>query len=823
MSWLTIFRLIVIWYATVQLVTLAVLPLTLYALRLLPDRGYSLAKISGILLVGVIYWLGYSYGLLRNERGGAWIALLVVAASCWMAFWPHVVAWWRNLWQGNRLRSLVTTEVIFAVAFVAWAIVRAYDPNVDHTEEPMDLMFLNSIWSSPTYPPQDAWLAGYAISYYYLGYWLLATLARLANTPPSIAYNVGQAVWYGLLWSGSFAIVMNLLALRWGRVQEVEQGTPLRSIPSFSLWGGMLGGAAVAFVGNLQVILEWLYARGANIDWLIAWVDVNNFPENASRTGAWFIDFGWWWWRSSRVIADYDLNGNYRDVIDEFPMFSYLLGDNHPHVMGMPVSILIIGLALNLLLSLHWEGLLEDERTGWRRWIPFPSVDGALYVLALGSLVFLNTWDFPAYWLLLVAVVLLAGGNAWRRAIVAGAVLLGGTVLLYFPYFLTAQSQAAGILPNAFNPTRFPQFLILFGSMLPAVIGVIVLGWRLAKPTWPTVGWVAALVIGLPVAFLALTALLSSTEAGRERLSHMALPEGVTSYAEVIVERWTSEPWTLFFLGVLLAVVLACVVTLLQKPSAIWSVSPDLTFVLMLAGIGLALIYAPEFVYLRDHFGSRMNTVFKFYYQGWLLLGLSSAYGITVALRQLRRQAGVVQILSVLSLLLMVGCALFPIAGVYARTNGFSREMPTLDATAYVAQTQPDVMAAIEWIQQNTTPGDLVLEANGNSYWAQHNRVSMMTGRPTLLGWGGHESQWRGADYGRMAQGRLQAIEQIYRTAQPKDLDALLAQWDIDYVFVGPAEIELYRISQYRLEEFRAAMDPVFNRGQVWIFRRRDG
>ena len=41
-------------------------------------------------------------------------------------------------------------------------------------------------------------------------------------------------------------------------------------------------------------------------------------------------------------------------------------------------------------------------------------------------------------------------------------------------------------------------------------------------------------------------------------------------------------------------------------------------------------VLLPEFVYVRDLFGTRMNTVFKLYYQGWLLLGIGSAYGIAM-------------------------------------------------------------------------------------------------------------------------------------------------------------------------------------------------
>ena len=38
-------------------------------------------------------------------------------------------------------------------------------------------------------------------------------------------------------------------------------------------------------------------------------------------------------------------------MIDEFPVFSYILGDNHPHVLAMPFAVLAVGMALNLLLA----------------------------------------------------------------------------------------------------------------------------------------------------------------------------------------------------------------------------------------------------------------------------------------------------------------------------------------------------------------------------------------------------------------------------------------------------------------------------------------
>ncbi len=356
------------WYLIVQLITLLTLPLAARVFGNLPDRGYAFAKSLGILLVGVTLWLGTSYGLLRNDTGGAWMALVIVAALSAWAGWPTLRALVTRQSKIQNPKSkigyILAVELLFALAFFGWAYVRAHDPAVNHTEQPMDLMFMNGIFNSPTFPPKDPWLAGYAISYYYLGYWLVVTLGRLAGALPEVAYNLGQACWYGLLLVGSFGVGANLWMAGEGKAKGKRQsakgksgdGSPdvfrlCLSPHAFGIPAGILSALSVGVIGNLQGIWEWLYANGVNVSGPAAFFGVRNFPADAVVTNNWFIATDWWWWRSSRVISDMDLMGNHLEVIDEFPMFSYLLGDNHPHVLAMPFVILAIGLALNLFLA----------------------------------------------------------------------------------------------------------------------------------------------------------------------------------------------------------------------------------------------------------------------------------------------------------------------------------------------------------------------------------------------------------------------------------------------------------------------------------------
>lgn len=888
------------WYLIVQLITLAVLPLTATLFVNLADRGYAFAKSLGILLVGFALWLGTSYGLLRNESGGAWLALVIVgglsvAVGRRRPGGPEGTP--ETGRQGEQSfiihqpssipgRYILCIETLFLLAFALWAYVRAHDPAANHTEKPMDLMFMNSIWVSPTWPPHDAWLNGYAISYYYFGYWLLTTVGRLAGQPPEIAFSVGQACWFGLLLIGCVGVVYNLLR---------HAGQSLR----MALIGGLLAAVAVGITGNLQGVMEWLYANGVDITGLAGWFAVNGFPENAVQTGKWYIGFDWWWWRSSRVVQDLDLLGQHIEVIDEFPMFSYILGDNHPHVLAMPFVLLVIGLAQNLFFggqarrrplatkveppaltledpvpagvvgitaqatpsplfsSIQWKKMGAEAAQLVQVAIPLAWPGLLVITIATGSLVFLNTWDFPPYWLLMVlaffALLLrfLSVGRAAWGAGGLGVALVVATLVLYFPYFLTAQSQAGGFIPNLFNPTRFPQFLLMFGPALCGVLTLLGLNWPQISAARSKLLIGLAVVYGAPILFLLISiGLAFNTEAGRELLNRMPLPVGETRYWPLMAQRWSTQGLTFLVTGGLLALTVTTLWSLLAQEQdaaedeAARRVRQSAIFALALAALGLLLVYAPEFVYLRDHFGARMNTIFKFYYQAWLLFGLSSAYAIVMAFQgqgagsrgvgewgsgrggadsqfATRNSHLATRILATLAFLLIGAGLIYPLAATYSKTGGFAAPEPTFDATAYITAENPAVAAAIAWVRANTASDAVIAEARGASYRANYSRISATTGRPTLLGWEGHESQWRGTAYLEMAGGRADALEWIYRSGSAEQVAQVLATWEIDYVFVGPTERAEYQITPMTEERLLRSMDLVFEQGDVRIYQRR--
>jgi len=438
----------------------------------------------------------------------------------------------------------------------------------------------------------------------------------------------------------------------------------------------------------------------------------------------------------------------------------------------------------------------------------------------------LNTWDFPIYVALFgLAYLARRRWQGWEGAVagLAGFGVLGG--VLYLPFYLSFQSQARGILPNLWNPTRLPQFVVFFGPFL--VIGGAYL-WLLSRRgdgRWRReLRWTLPLAVLGPVALLVLLAASFVVAPGgrgfvREVLRDPAVQNalhGATTgdLLREIVRRRVGNPWTFLLLGGLVGWGLAHLWAATTKPAGRKgrSLSPAESFALLMLTLGLALPLSVEFVFLRDLFGTRMNTVFKFYFQAWVLLALASAFGVTWASRRLRGAARFVWGGTV-TLMVLAGLV-YPALALPNKANNF-RGPPTLDGIAWLADFAPDDYAAILWLRQNAPPDAVVLERPGQSY-RYLSRVSALTGRPTLVGWDFHEYQWRG-DTAETAR-RLPDIDRIYNGLDPAITLTLLDKYDITYVYVGPPEREAY--NPQGLAKFDRLLEVVFSQGLVTVYRR---
>ncbi|HZD56797.1 MAG TPA: DUF2298 domain-containing protein, partial [Anaerolineales bacterium] len=141
-----------LWYLSISLVGIAVFPLSFRLLPGLPDRGYAFSRALGLLSWGYIFWLFTSLQILRNNPGGLLLAFgIILALSYWAARGisrQEILVWWRE-----QKKLVIGVELLFLFAFGAWAFVRSANPEIQFTEKPMELAFINAILHSPTFPP----------------------------------------------------------------------------------------------------------------------------------------------------------------------------------------------------------------------------------------------------------------------------------------------------------------------------------------------------------------------------------------------------------------------------------------------------------------------------------------------------------------------------------------------------------------------------------------------------------------------------------------------------------------------------------------------
>jgi uncharacterized membrane protein len=319
----------------------------------------------------------------------------------------------------------------------------------------------------------------------------------------------------------------------------------------------------------------------------------------------------------------------------------------------------------------------------------------------------------------------------------------------------------------------------------------------------------------------------------------------------------------------------------IREDGVIWvraiTYSPATGFALLLAGAGAVLTFAPDFVYLRDNFAVRINTVFKLYYQGWLVFSLASAFAVwsvlaggQPAVKPARRgaahpapsarvNAGRAAFGAVVAMLFVAGMA-YPVLAMQGRalvdtgrlrtqeqiaacdsaTDEICPEQRPLTLDGVPQMVQSEEVAAIQCLLDLGPERDaVVLEAPGGAYEPDRSRFSALTGIPTLIGWQNHERQWRGESYPRVTDQRLENgqyrdravdVQEIYTTQDWDRAWSLIDRYGITYIVVGYAERQMVnelagndagmqREYAMGLEKFGQVLHPVCEAGTVAVYR----
>lgn len=402
----------VIWWLILLVVGLITFPLVSRVCSRLPDRGYSISKILGLLLITYLSWLLASAHLLKFGYINISVSLLLLLALSFLLGRKHLNL--RNL----PLRSMVISEALFAIAFALFLFILSHKPDlyVLWSEDFMDFGFLNSILRSDYFPPTDPWLAGESIPYYYGGHLVTAVLTMISRVPPSIAYNLAVAIFFALAISAAYGVGYSATKRKlYGFVTVI-----------FVCLAGFISGAF-----QLAAFLQHQSIMGYT-------------PLDAPNIGEWFLSFDFI--HANRIISN---------AVTHYPYYAYLVGDLHSNVMAIPFQLMFITLVLSLLNRGH---PMRDSGKS----------DSLLSIfilgLSLGFLAFVYTWSYPIYLAFVVLAFLLLKLNLNKKGIV-GVVAL--SLLLYLPYYIsrgTAGIRDIGVLAG--DRTELLEFFEIFALSL---------------------------------------------------------------------------------------------------------------------------------------------------------------------------------------------------------------------------------------------------------------------------------------------------------------------------------------------------------------------
>ncbi len=874
---------IVAWWLAIQIIGWLAWPLAHRLFRRLPDRGYLLSKSLGWLLVGYGVWLVSSLHLLPNALPTVAGMLVVLGA---------VAAWLLRREGGDalsfarhRLGLILVGETIFTMVFLYFVGLRLLNPDLwqpwNGGEKMLEIGFLNAIVKSAHMPPYDPYFAGGYINYYYYGLFLVGVLVKLTGIQPAVAFNLAVPTLAALTAGGVFSLGYNLGA---SRLDSRSSLHPLQD--SRALAVGALAVLLVLLVGNLAgftQLVRMLGEYGASqfqsaIPGLEAAVRALAGLKGLLLEGGKLPPYNYW--DPSRVIPD---------TINEFPYFSFLFADLHPHMIGIPFTVLFLSLAYTWLrpaptsntqslipntqypipntqyplayppgqaipnhmatphasndtfsldaapppVGIHRQLLLEvldflgefSWRTGLR-WLALP--------FCLGALAVINTWDLPTYlgvivltfWLVRyrrrargVSQSELSNLARWiastQEAVFFGALTLGVSYLLYRPFFAHYQPLDVG-LGLVHDKTDLGQFVTIWG--LPLFVAISYLLLTLVYPD-SRMGVLRTISLFLrrwnvaPHLANVYGALVRRTGGGY----------WAVLWSSLIVVGIAISLWALEYRvpGLLLPLVWLSFLFLLRP-------EPDAgqAFAGLLLFTGLLILLGVEFFFLRDFLGGssyyRMNTLFKFYIQVWVMLGVAVAYLLVHqgGARRLRKGATPYgpQVASpqegslwraALNLSwqgivtgLIAAALVYPAFGTPSRVRDrFDHSPPlgTLDGMAYMTagtliwpQGNPIELKydydAIRWLQAHVKGTPVLAEAKIGYYREGGMRVASYTGLPMPLG-GLHQNEQRWPDQVGQRDG---LYAEFWNTSDPARAWQLIQELDISYIYIGQLEQTLY-------------------------------
>ena len=773
------------WGLMLTIFGLAVYPLSSMLFPDLRSGGFFLSKPLGLLSVGLIVWTLTYLKIFRFNRVFIIITLIAAVAICY-GIRPLRENLINKLSQKSSLENIVIEESIFFLILTLLCYFKGFLPNINGEEKFMNYGFMMSMIRSSRLPANDMWLSGYSINYYYFGQYLYTMVVKVCGIKPAIAYNIAMCTSIAIPFSMCHSVGCLLI--------EASRKAGLRCNGIVTQVTGVLCAFCAIIFGNSH---SFFYDENSIGNSFLLFLKKHGV--NVGRTDGFFYPdstrFIGWNPESKGLAGIADENGILTGdhTIEEFPFYSFLVGDLHAHVVSTMIVLLIMAIAISIISKAITTSMVPENslflkrglanfnpKTGiltreYRKVITLGTVSIALL---LGCAQMTNYWDFLIYFIFtsmtllvlnikqshcfanitgtitffatlgaILGMYLFVGDRPYIHCLLQFLVLL----LVYFldvfaPCCLSRTALGMSFVFTASNITALP-----FNSAFDMISNSVA---RTIDHTSFFQLWILwGTHVTICVTFFVMVMIFKNY---KKASAPKKGKKNVRSYSSKTSSRGSSDN------------IYGVPSDGFPNPIARFVGERNVIdfFVCGMIVVGLMMIIAPEIIYVRDIyvFGHlRANTMFKFTYAGFIILSVSMAYSIIRMfwfIGKKGRFSNAPYIIAIIFCIMLIVPGHYTYVALKQRCGSFEKEnYKGLDGTLYLethasTYAMPDefgtyrpgnllpYLDCIEWFNSEVTGTPVIMEMYGWSY-TDNNIVSAYTGLQTVVGWHTHEQLWR--------------------------------------------------------------------------------
>ena len=808
--------------------------------------GFLLSQPLGLIFTCLLLWTLTHLKICKVNVLCILLCALVIAVCCYV---PGKLreSLFKKLKSKGFVEAAVVEETVFLVIFFLMCYYKGFLPDINGQEKFMDYGFIMSMLRNGSLPANDMWLSGYSINYYYFGQYIWTVVIKTTNIPSGVGYNLAMCSATALPFAMSFSIGKFMI--------EAASKRGFKDNKFIKYIAGLLTGCAVSLWGNSHSFYYDEKSFGNKM------LDIfRSMGIDVGRTDHFFYP------DSTRFIGwNPDLGVDY--TIEEFPFYSYIVGDLHAHVISMIIVLLISAIILSMICAVKLPSKEEvelvhglDNLGGDSNSRILPELESTitlhlvLCAVLLGCAQMTNYWDFLIYFVFCSMGVLICNTiRSPKFTNIPGAIVfivnVGGILLIYLAkgsnppvlFALEALLMVASFLFCVVSPTALPRtsfqmsflFTVATLTALPFNINFDMISNSLGKCKNHSSLFQLFILYGTHVLISVVFMIIVFANKNYRDKSSVSNKKknGIKNSSDVIGEDYTyTNPVQAFFAKRNLIDIYCCGMTV----------------------VGLMLLIAPEIFYVRDIYTGgylRSNTMFKFAFAAFIILSTTMIYSIIRLFWFIGKNGKKNIVLFCIAIgftLELFIPAHYTMLALKQRSGELKKEnYKTLDGTAYLGKHASlyvdeyysgnliPYMACVEWFNKNVKDSPVICESYGDSY-TDYCIISAYTGLPTVFGWQTHEWLWRFHGVVNKETDILESdpekdvwklyitprhndVDILYLSSNASDIQGIINKYQIEYIVIG--DLERHKYSYDNSDVFSKLGNVVFTFEDLKVYK----